>query len=300
MDRSQLRTRPTRLAGPHSNRPRQVGQWELVSLLGRGTWSEVYRARPACGSHRQAADYAVKLACNRPEVAELSGRLLRREVELGRALTHRHLIAILAAQLDRDPHYLVMPLLQGATVGQLVRARGRFSTADALWIARQAAEALAELHQAGWLHADIKPDNIMWSAQGHTTIFDLGFALRAGSDECGRRGELRGTVAYIAPEMISASEPVDQLSDIYSLGATLYEMLTGQPPFRANKTQLLAQAHLDRPVPNPRRHVPNLHPKVTKLLQHMLAKQPLRRPSATALVDRLVELEVLTFEERVA
>jgi serine/threonine-protein kinase len=179
-----------------------------------------------------------------------------------------------------------------------MRAGGRFSPAQALWITRQIAEALTVLHAAGWIHADVKPENVMLSAEGHATLLDLGFALQAGSTECRRGNELRGTIAYTAPEMISAVEPRDQQSDIYSLGATLYEMLTGQPAFAAADVCQLAAAHLHRPPPNPRQRVPGLHPRVSKLLQQMLAKQPLRRPSAAALVEQLVDLEILVFDDR--
>jgi serine/threonine-protein kinase len=278
----------------------QVGKWCLVSLLGQGLWSRVFRARPRDLPADRPADYAVKLVDGHVAQGLLATRLLRREATVARNLSHPHLIAVLSADADHDPPYLVMPLLEGATAQEAVRRTGPFTPPHALWITRQAAEALRALHQAGWLHADVKTGNIHISPQGHVTLFDLGFALRLQSGDCAPGGEIRGTPAYTAPEMYSPSVHVDDRCDIYSLGVSLYEMLTGKTPFQGQLPEQLARAHIQQPAPSPRRLSPGLCPGITKLLQAMLAKEPLRRPDANELIARLTELEIATLEERVA
>jgi serine/threonine protein kinase len=277
-----------------------LGKWELLESIGAGEWSTVLRARPrGCGTD-WPADYAIKVARTGGAHGARAQALIVREATVGRVVVHPHLVAVLSAQLDTAPYYLVMPLLQGATLQAALARCGPFPVPHALWIARQIAESLTALHEAGWIHADVKPGNIHVSPRGHATLIDLGFALQRGSAECAPGATLRGTMTYAPPEMISSAVPVDERSDIYSLGITLYELLTGQPPFVDDDPGRLMLAHLQRTVPDPRRQWPGLPREVSHLLRAMLAKEPLRRPSATELVRRLVKLEIATLAERIA
>ncbi|MHB8972394.1 MAG: serine/threonine-protein kinase [Pirellulaceae bacterium] len=277
-----------------------LAEWELLGPIGEGEWSTVFRARPRdCGADRPA-DYAIKLARAGDPRRPPAEALLAREATIGRGVLHPHLIAILLAHLDTPPYYLVMPLLQGATLRDALVSCGPLSTPHALWIVRQMAEALAALHQAGWIHADVKPSNMYVSPAGHATLIDLGFALRMDSAECAPGASLRGTMLYTAPEMISSAVPVNERSDTYSLGITLYELLTGNPPFVDEAPEQLVLAHLQRAVPNPRRTLPGLNHEVNRLLRDMLAKEPLRRPTDAELIQRMVDLEIATLEERPA
>ncbi len=283
-----------------STSERHVGAWTLVEQIGLGRWSRVYAARPRDCPATWPADYAVKIAQADKSWAATSRRLLEREHIVASQVVDPHVITVLEASISETLGYLVMPRLEGSTVRAALDAHGRFSAPHALWIARQVAQALAALHTAGWLHGDVKPDNIMVSPAGHATLFDLGFALKLRSSECRTDGEIRGTMAYTAPEMISASALVDQSADIYSLGITLYEMLTGQIPFPSRQMETLLRAHLEEPLPNARRAVPSLPSEVQRLIKRMTAKQPLRRPSADELVWQLAELEIEVFDDRVA
>jgi serine/threonine-protein kinase len=195
---------------------------------------------------------------------------------------------------------VVMPRLSGASVESALAAWGPFSVPHALWIARQVAAGLAALHEAGWIHADVKPGNIHVTVEGHATLLDLGLALRLDSEECGFHHTLRGSPTYTSPEMISAATTLDAKCDIYSLGITLYEMLTGRPPFVETEPGPLMLAHLQRAVPNARKRIPTLHHKIGPLLLDMLAKEPLRRPTTRELLQRLVDLEIETLAERAA
>ena len=275
-----------------------LGEWELLGTIGSGEWAIVYRARPRDCKANWPADYAIKVARAGDARRPHADMLILREATVGRSVTHPHLVAILQAHLAASPHYLVMPLLKGATAREAVAAIGPLPTPQALWIVRQTAEALCALHEAGWLHADVKPGNIHVSPSGHSTLVDLGFALQLDSDECARGASLRGTLNYTAPEMISSAVPVDGRSDTYSLGITLFELLAGQPPFADDDPGRLMLAHMQREVPSLRRTLPGLNREVNDLVREMLAKEPLRRPSDQELVQRLIDLELATLEER--
>ncbi len=242
-------------------------------------------------------DYVVKVARG---AGTLERALLAREAQVGSCVTHHHLIAVLSADVEGPTPYVVMPLLRGANLRDAVARCGPLATPHALWIIRQVAAALTAVHAAGWIHADVKPSNIHVAAAGHATLIDLGLALRVGSAECMSSATFRGTVAYAAPETISRTRAVEPPADTYSLGATLYELLTGRPPFDDPHPERVLAAHLERAVPNPRHLCPQLHHGVSRLLRDMLAKEPLRRPADQELVERLVELEIATLWERAA
>ena len=171
----------------------------------------------------------------------------------------------------------------------------------ALWIVRQATEALDALHTAGWMHGDVKPSNLLLSAEGHVTLLDLGFARRPTEVGSVVQRCVMGTCHYLAPEMITSALRADIRSDIYSLGAMLFEMLAGRPPFESDDLAELARQHQQSRAPELRRLAPQVPGGVTWLVRQMLAKEPLRRPqSPRELIGRLVALEIATFGERAA
>jgi serine/threonine protein kinase len=283
---------------PVPSPPCRVGGWELVDRAGEGSLTEVYRARPVGPADRPAA-YAVKML--RPEwrQAPQAVAIMRREARVGREVAHPHLVAVLSASVDRPPHYVVMPWLAGRTLARLQAERGPLDLPKVLWIARQVGEALDALHQAGWMHADVKPGNIFVSPEGHVTLLDLGFARRR--DEIGSVVDrcVVGTCNYIAPEMITSALRPDIRSDVYSLGVVLFELLAGRLPFTGSNLAELATQHKQARPPDLCRLAPQLPRPVVRLVNEMLAKEPLRRPQTPAeLIDRLVELEIETFGQR--
>ena len=154
----------------------QVGTWQLMGRVGHGQWAGVYRARPVNAPVDRPAAYAVKMLHENRQQDPVAIEMLAREAQVGRQVSHPHLIAILESQLKRAPQFLVMPWLEGATLQAYAAARRLLDPPAVLWIARQTAEALDALDQAGWMHGDIKPSNIFLSPQGHVTLLDLGFA----------------------------------------------------------------------------------------------------------------------------
>ncbi len=289
---------PRTLQGP-TDTIEQLGPWRLTRLVGEGTLCRVYQARPADGPADRPASYAVKTLKEQWQQDAAAIELMRREAIVGRKVSHPNLVSVLSAHVGAAPYFVVMPWLQGeALTGMLAQGRSPALPA-ALWIVRQVAEALDALHAAGWMHADVKPGNILIAHDGHATLLDLGFARRpeeGGSavDRC-----VCGTIQYIAPEMITSALRPDIRSDIYSLGAVLYELLTGRPPFLGADLATLAEAHRQCEPPEIRSLVPQLPLGVSALVHRMLAKEPLRRPQAPReLIEQLVKFEVETFAER--
>jgi eukaryotic-like serine/threonine-protein kinase len=274
----------------------RLGNWELVSLLGEGRFCRVFRARPI-GSGDTAANYAVKVLveswANDPRGLEL----LSREAQVGRRVSHSHLLPILASSLREAPYFLVMPCLEGETLARRL-ARGRLATPQALWIARQIGEALGALEDAGWMHGDLKPANVMLSPTGHVTLFDLGFARSVQESGSVADRPLVGTLHYAAPEIITSALATDARSDFYSLGVMLFEMLAGRLPFDSHDGLEVARLHREGIATDIRTLVPDLPPTVSQLVRTLLAKDPLRRPhSSQELVNRLVTLEIGSLDE---
>ena len=169
----------------------------------------------------------------------LAIEMLAREAQVGRQVSHPHLIAILESQIKRAPQFLVMPWLEGATLQAYTAARRLLDPPAVLWIARQTAEALDALDQAGWMHGDVKPSNIFLSPQGHATLLDLGFARHRDEQLEGPR-TIAGSGYYLAPEQVSSVYRPDIRSDIYSLGVVLYQLLAGRLPLEGETLEEMA------------------------------------------------------------
>jgi len=280
-----------------SDSNKAIDCWQPVDLIAEGPWTSVYQARPQGCADNSPADYAIKVLKDVFVDDRLARKQIQREAAVGKVVTHPNLVSVLHSQVDKSPFYVVMPHLEGRTLANLLLQHEPICLPKALWIARQAAEAMSALHLAGWMHADVKPSNIFVSPQGHVTLIDLGFA-RSFEAPNENRGELVGTMNYAAPELFISKCGRDGQSDVYSLGVTLYEVLTSRLPFVEEDACDLALAHLREQPPDPRTMAPNLPPRLIRLLNRMLAKEPLRRPQAQEVVAILMELEIATFDER--
>jgi serine/threonine-protein kinase len=278
--------------------PGRLGTWELVRLIGEGQLACVYAARPNGSSASAPACYAIKVLRPDWQHDPRGIAILAREVHVSRKVTNPHLVPILAAELNEPPCFLAMPLLDGMSLDERLQTPPPLDLPEVAWIGRQVAEALDALHAAGWMHADVKPSNLFVSPSGHVTLIDLGFARSV--DERGSIADrpVLGTLNYMAPEVLYSSRGGDIRSDVYSLGVTLFEMLTGHLPFDSEDVAELASQHRQDLPSDVRSLAPHVPTRAARLVHQMLAKEPLRRPLPRDVVQRLVQIEIETFAER--
>ncbi len=290
----------TRSDTPASEGPQLVGRlgpWQLVKPLGEGNLTRVYLARPAEAPQNLPAAYVVKMLRKEwwrdPQAIDMQ----RREAWAGSKISHPNLLPVLSASIEEPPFYVVTPKLEGGTLAQLIAENGPLRISRALWIARQVAEGLAALVEAtGMIHTDVKPTNILISSFGHATLIDFGFVQTPAEASQWATRPLAGTLAYIAPEMITSALASGPTSDVYSLGVTLYEMLTGLRLWNTDDPAELAALHREARPSDVRQQRPDLPSAVAELVHAMLAKDPLRRPgSAREVATRLVRLEIESF-----
>ena len=266
-------------AAPPSSLPEhhQVGQYRLLAKLGQGGMGTVYKALHT----RLDKVVALKLLpTERTQDPLAVGRFAREMKAVGR-LEHPHIVRAMDANDDDGTHYLVMEHVEGVDLGHLVRQAGPLRVADACELVRQAALGLQYAHEQGQVHRDIKPSNLMLTPDGRVKILDFGLALLRGDESLGREltgtGQVMGTVDYIAPEQVGDAHHVDIRADIYSLGCTLFKLLTGQAPFadrpHPGPLQVL-MAHAQKPFPSVCERRPDVPEAVAKALQRMTAKDP--------------------------
>jgi serine/threonine-protein kinase len=272
---------------------RKLGQYQLKQRLGAGGMGEVYLAEHLLLKQ----PCAVKLI--RPERAGDSAVLRRfeREVQATARLRHWNTVQIFDYGHAADgTFYYVMEYLPGPTLEQLVKQHGPLPPARAVHLLRQACLALREAHAIGLVHRDVKPANIMICERGGVhdvvKVLDFGLVKAVGldgaDDKLTQQGTIAGTPAYMSPEQASGNDHLDARSDIYSLGAVAYFLLTGQPPFRRDRAIQLLVAHIHEPV----RPLTELRPDVPADLQGVvlrcLEKGPARRfPDVTRLHEAL-------------
>jgi hypothetical protein len=283
---------PAALAG-YANR---IGDYLILRELGRGGMGVVYEAEDV------KLQRPVALKVMSPEVAARADARQRflQEARATAALEHENVVAIYHVGEDRGVPFLAMPLLQGETLEQRLRREPKLPVAEAVRLAREAAEGLAAAHEKGLIHRDVKPANL-WLTQssgtsnesrGRLKVLDFGLARSLGGEaQLTSPGAFLGTPAYVAPEQ-ARGEEVDGRADLFSLGCVLYRMLTGQRPFSGETAMAqLRSLELDEPR-TPQQLDPTIPPPVSQLTMRLLAKKPAERPqSAGAVVKWMRAIE---------
>ena len=273
----------------------KIPGYELLTCLGGGVITTVYSARQ-CGTD---CPCAIKVLRPDWEDQPLALKLLQREARAGLSVQHPHLVCILEAHVLTPPHYLVMEYLAGESLRRRMRRDYCLEQATALWIARQNAEALAGLQRKGLIHGDIKPENIRLVDVGKAILLDLGFAHRPGENAAFLdKGYILGTANYLAPELCGQEPRDDARADIYSLGVTLFEMLTGQLPYPAGTPLETMQRHRAGEPMLLTDHMPAASAALTELVDRMLARDPGDRPRADRLVQELIGCEIASLGQR--
>ncbi|MBI1853294.1 MAG: protein kinase [Planctomycetes bacterium] len=260
-----------RSLGP--NPPRSLGKYEIRELIGRGSMGRVYRAfQPDL-----QRDVAIKILVAGEHASEETLRRFQREARLAAQLHHPGIVQIHDVGSEGSLHYIVMEHIAGRTLEKLLSTR-RLGIDNALRIAHAVAKALQFAHEHGVIHRDIKPANIVIDGDGRVRILDFGLARGLDEEEATLAGTVMGTPHYMSPEQaFSATGEVDGRTDVYSLGAVLYEMLTGRRPFEsATLLSVLRRIDEEEPAP-PSRIDPTIPESVDALILRAMEKDPARR-----------------------
>jgi serine/threonine-protein kinase len=260
----------------------------LERLLGDGGMSTVWLAKDL--KH----DRPVALKVLKPELARnLGAERFRREVTTAARLQHPHILTVHDSGETGGLFWFTMPYVEGESVRERLVRDGRFPVAEALRIVREAAQALQHAHGQGIVHRDVKPENLLLTKDGSTLVADFGLARIVGSDAAGAAqltqvGMAVGTPAYMSPEQAMGDENVDARADQYGLAVTLYEMLSGEPPFSGRTTSALMASRFSGPPPGVRARRADVPVHVEMAMQRALAVKPAERfPSMQAFAEAL-------------
>jgi serine/threonine protein kinase len=218
----------------------------------------------------------------------LRERFKREALIAARLSSHAHVVTIFDVGEWQGRPFIVMEYLPGGTLGERTRKQPVAPDAALAWL-RQAAEALDSAHGVGIVHRDVKPPNLLFDERDDLAVADFGIARIADDSDRGMTatGTVLGTAGYLAPEQ-ALGQPAGPASDLYSLGAVGYELLTGQRPFQRSSDTAEAAAHINEPVPPVSKRRPELPPAVDRVFERALAKDPSARyPSAAAFVGAL-------------
>jgi serine/threonine protein kinase/tetratricopeptide (TPR) repeat protein len=244
-------------------------RYRVIEELGTGGMGRVYRVLD------RKLDEEIALKLVRPEIASDRATIERfsAELKLARQVVHKNVARMFDLNEEGGVPYITMEYVQGENLKRLIRKVGRLFAGQAIPIACQISEGLAEAHRLGIVHRDLKPQNIMIDEDGQAKIMDFGLArLLKTDDRTGKEGT-EGTPAYISPEQAKGLAP-DARSDLYSLGVLMYEMLTGGVPFKGASTREVVQKHLTEPPRDPYTLNPGISTGLSQIVMKCLEKNP--------------------------
>ena len=266
--------------------PPRLGGYEVLKALGKGGMGAVLLGRQI------SLDRKVALKVMHPKIATDPGFVARftREAYAAAQLTHHNVVQIYDIGEDAGRHFFSMEFIAGQSLADLVKKEGRLAPEVAVGYILQAARGLRYGHKQGMVHRDIKPDNLLINAEGIVKVADLGLvklpsgelaapasssAASDGDDtQLTRAGAVMGTPMYMAPEQARDSAAVDHRADIYSLGCTLYVLLTGKPPFEGRTAYEIISKHQTAPLTPPEVVVKRVPKALSAILMKMMAKKP--------------------------
>jgi serine/threonine-protein kinase len=249
----------------------EIGNYRILEKLGEGGMGVVYKALDTSLDRMVAMKVLSADLSRNPELVER----FRAEARAQANLNHTNLATLYAFLIYEGNAYMVMEYIEGETFESMIRRRGPIPENDSLPLFKQALLGIGYAHRAGIIHRDIKPSNIMLNKYGIVKVMDFGIAKVIGARSMTRTGTQMGTVAYMSPEQIQ-NRPVDIRTDIYALGITLYEMLSGHLPFDSDSDFKVMQDQVATPPPLPTRY----YPYIPKGLENVVLKALEKDPSA--------------------
>lgn len=267
--------------------PKVLGQrYEIIEHVGSGGMADVYKA------HDQVLDRIVAVKILHAQLAGDEAFLARfqQEAQGAARLSHPNIVSIYDVGEEEGCHYIIMEYVAGETLKSLIQREGPLSVALSLRIAREIACALSHAHAHHLVHCDIKPHNILVTADGRVKVADFGIARAITSTTVTYDGNVVGSVHYFSPEQAKGIQ-ITPKSDVYSLGIVLYEMLTARLPFQGETTVSVALKHLQEEPMALRQIDAQIPPIVEAIVLKALTKEPAERPDSFGLIEDIVQAE---------
>jgi serine/threonine protein kinase len=261
-----------------SNTPLILGDYQLLAKIGAGGMGQVFKAQ-----HRHMKrTVAIKLLPAELTKDEGAIKRFQREVEAAAKLSHPNIVQAHDASLQRGVWYLVMEYVEGRDLSGIVAAEGSLPIARAVNYIRQSARGLGFAHENGVVHRDIKPANLLLDKKGTVKILDMGLArfddgLAAAQEGLTQSGQVMGTVDYMAPEQAFDTRHADARADVYSLGCTLYRLLTAQNMYEGESLVQKLMGHQSKPIPKLTKSRPDVPAALEAVFERMVAKDPKER-----------------------
>ncbi len=253
-----------------------IGGYRLLNHLMTGQASMVYEVvEVSSGRH-----FAMKMLLPEKVTDEDHRKLLFHEAEVGQKLAHPNIIRIVKVMKSaKTPNFVMEFFPSGSLKLKIMHKEAEFLKEHTPSVLKQIATALAFMNAEGWVHRDVKPDNMLVNAAGDAKLIDFALAQRITKKGMGfgRKKKVQGTRSYMSPEQIRG-EPLDGRADVYSFGASCYEIVTGRPPFRAASSQELLAKHITEKPVTPRQYNPDVTEEFADLVLRMLAKKREDRP----------------------
>ena len=258
-------------------------RFELEELVGTGGMATVYRARDRMLERR----VALKILHEHFARDEDAVERFQREARAVAQLTHPNVVTVIDRGEQDGRPYIVFEYVEGETLKHLIQREGPLPVDEALALGLEIARGLEAAHARGVVHRDVKPQNVLLAEDGRARVTDFGIARASDTEGLTLTGTILGTSDYISPEQ-ARGEHTGEAADIYSLGVVLYELLTGDVPYRGETAVAVAMRHVRDPVPSVRTERPDVPARVDALVQRALAKEPADRfASMTAVVAEL-------------
>lgn len=256
-----------------------ANRYEIIKEIGKGGMANVYLALDTYLSR----EVAIKVLKGDMSNDPVSLERFKREANASTKLSHPNAVDVYDVGDDHNMHYIVMEYVKGHTLKELIKRRGALPPKEAVWIMKQLASALLEAHKNGIIHRDIKSQNVLIKDDGTVKLADFGIAVIHNSMQITSKGNVLGSVHYLAPELAKGNQATMQ-SDIYSLGIVFYELLTGDVPYKADTPVQVALAHVRNNVP----YVRKFNPDIPQAVENIVIKA-----TARSLKDRYQNVALL-------